>query len=364
MFNKKIFDHSMKITSQHLAKHEPGRILMAALCLGVCSILPGVAGAAVIFGNIGLDYGSRWDMAPRTINGLERSLDGGLRYSVQGGSYQAFRDMFIWQGGIAPSVSAFQTVVENAFNAWTVVDPVSGLGTRLSFTPDFATPVAGPSSTGYVNTAGAEIDLLAYTDATLWDPGDTFQQAETYFDTTPTPTTVTLTSGTTGYVGFAIAGADIKFNSNPEAQYSLDFFQLLLTHEIGHALGLGDVDVDGNFGRFIDDNYNGANSATALATLTNSWAGLVNPFNPAASPLALYQVANADPGVDTSGVDILMETDIPRSLTGNLTPLGNDDYGGRQFLYPVVVPVPAAVWLFGSGLLGLVGIARRKKRKV
>lgn len=27
-----------------------------------------------------------------------------------------------------------------------------------------------------------------------------------------------------------------------------------------------------------------------------------------------------------------------------------------------VVPVPAAVWLFGSGLLGLVGIARRKSR--
>jgi hypothetical protein len=26
-----------------------------------------------------------------------------------------------------------------------------------------------------------------------------------------------------------------------------------------------------------------------------------------------------------------------------------------------VVPVPAAVWLFGSGLLGLVGVARRKK---
>ena len=25
-----------------------------------------------------------------------------------------------------------------------------------------------------------------------------------------------------------------------------------------------------------------------------------------------------------------------------------------------VVPVPAAVWLFGSGLLGLIGVARRK----
>lgn len=28
---------------------------------------------------------------------------------------------------------------------------------------------------------------------------------------------------------------------------------------------------------------------------------------------------------------------------------------------PTVIPVPAAVWLFGSGLLGLVGIARRKR---
>jgi hypothetical protein len=27
----------------------------------------------------------------------------------------------------------------------------------------------------------------------------------------------------------------------------------------------------------------------------------------------------------------------------------------------VVIPIPAAVWLFGSGLLGLVGMARRKK---
>ena len=30
-------------------------------------------------------------------------------------------------------------------------------------------------------------------------------------------------------------------------------------------------------------------------------------------------------------------------------------------MFGTVVPVPAAVWLFGSGLLGLVGIARRKK---
>ncbi|GMQ88171.1 MAG: hypothetical protein BMS9Abin08_1398 [Gammaproteobacteria bacterium] len=38
--------------------------------------------------------------------------------------------------------------------------------------------------------------------------------------------------------------------------------------------------------------------------------------------------------------------------------------GGASFALAgtlVAVPVPAAVWLFGSGLLGLVGVARRKK---
>ena len=34
---------------------------------------------------------------------------------------------------------------------------------------------------------------------------------------------------------------------------------------------------------------------------------------------------------------------------------------GSAFSTPAIVPVPAAVWLFGSGLLGLVGVARRKK---
>jgi len=31
--------------------------------------------------------------------------------------------------------------------------------------------------------------------------------------------------------------------------------------------------------------------------------------------------------------------------------------------YTVIVPVPAAVWLFGSGLIGLVGVARRSSKK-
>ena len=34
---------------------------------------------------------------------------------------------------------------------------------------------------------------------------------------------------------------------------------------------------------------------------------------------------------------------------------------GLYLVMPTVIPLPAAVWLFGSGLIGLIGLARRKK---
>ncbi|NEO39337.1 MAG: hypothetical protein F6J90_24575 [Moorea sp. SIOASIH] len=69
---------------------------------------PARSDAFVIFNRSGstLGGGSRWDAAPRTIQGQDRSLDGGLGYSLQGGSYQAFRDLFTWD--ILPSVNEFE----------------------------------------------------------------------------------------------------------------------------------------------------------------------------------------------------------------------------------------------------------------
>ena len=45
------------------------------------------------------------------------------------------------------------------------------------------------------------------------------------------------------------------------------------------------------------------------------------------------------------------------------TALGDANTGRINWEQPIVsaVPVPAAAWLFGSGLIGLVGIARRRK---
>lgn len=48
-------------------------------------------------------------------------------------------------------------------------------------------------------------------------------------------------------------------------------------------------------------------------------------------------------------------------VTGNAVGIAGGLYSVAMTAKPSAVPVPAAVWLLGSGLLGLVGIARRKE---
>ena len=190
--------------------------------------------------------------------------------------------------------------MEQAFNAWTVTDPATGVSGTFSFTPDLRTPVVNSS----VPVAGGSLGLGAEIDLFALNFGFAGTNGSASFSTVPGP--VTLTSGTTGYPGTAISGADIFMNSNPGGFYTLDVFRRLLTHEIGHTIGLGDVEF--GFGQFIDDNLDLSSSAAALATLTNSWTLLVDPLNPAASPLQRFMLTVGDPGTQTFGVDILMES--------------------------------------------------------
>jgi hypothetical protein len=78
--------------------------------------------------------------------------------------------------------------------------------------------------------------------------------------------------------------------------------------------------------------------------------------------------------LDGDGVDISLVFDNALTLTKS-TLLDLNTFDGSKWslggtgannafisggISPVVVPVPAAVWLFGSGLLGLIGMVRRK----
>jgi hypothetical protein len=59
----------------------------------------------------------------------------------------------------------------------------------------------------------------------------------------------------------------------------------------------------------------------------------------------------------------LPEIDLNWALgrVGASTDQRHQDMGRMLPLELTAIPVPAAVWLFGSGLLGLIGVARRRK---
>ena len=82
--------------------------------------------------------------------------------------------------------------------------------------------------------------------------------------------------------------------------------------------------------------------------------GLAGEMN---SGLALMTCSTASCS-DSSTFTLDFQSQVPKG--------DGSGFGGVGYFYHAegvisAVPVPAAVWLFGSGLLGLVGVARRKK---
>lgn len=98
-----------------------------------------------------------------------------------------------------------------------------------------------------------------------------------------------------------------------------------------------------------------------------------NPFTPVTN---LLEIGGWTLDLSTLIIDPASTTaNLKLSGTGVLTGGGYDptaatwrlsttSTGGSYSMSITAVPVPAAVWLFGSGLIGLIGIARRKVQAI
>lgn len=145
------------------------------------------------------------------------------------------------------------------------------------------------------------------------------------------------------------------------------------TYSIGVAIGVTPVipnaGMRGSVGfSLTDNNANGATLATSGAsiyqgkidgntarTLWDPATSFTAPFGSTSSSTFFgFPVREAAPESVDSTIGIV----ITFSLTGGDSVAFTSNFD----VEPVVVPVPAAAWLFGSGLLGLVGLARRRAR--
>jgi len=154
--------------------------------------------------------------------------------------------------------------------------------------------------------------------------------------------------------------AVFQSNGNPAAVETLVFQEQLLD---GSESGLWYFGFDAKAGNL-------ASPATAEAFIKVLDAG----FQPVANGLIQLNTTSISP--DWNRYEAIVDFDIVgagavrtqfgfQTLTGNDVASDNfyDNVTWQQTSSVNPVPVPAAVWLFGSGLVGLVGVARRRKSK-
>ena len=122
---------------------------------------------------------------------------------------------------------------------------------------------------------------------------------------------------------------------------------------------------------FIDMVEGGHSGFLTYNTITNTWESPVSGDLTVINNFGSNNGSELDFGYLSGSIE-WANGSVMSDLTLNLSPLQDsftfdgaaDGIGNPFVVYGHAVssvPVPAAVWLFGSGLLGLVGVARRKK---
>ena len=225
---------------------------------------------------------------------------------------------------------------------------------------DFAGTVIGGGSDGYTPiNAQLTLDTL-YSSPGTFNPNDLVGTStlnitvnESFFNI-PEPATfhdVSLSFVDASTVNGNLL-ADWNNNNNMPAEIVWDVSGLTTAVLFGLQVGdrisgnqmFRDTDGDGFAESLAIQNLN---SATPYAD-TLSYSPLVYPDFTPQGPAPMAATA-ATPGFSSGpfqGIKVLLDIGSGNSMT--VTSIST-------------IPVPAAVWLFGSGLIGLIGIARRKK---
>ena len=130
--------------------------------------------------------------------------------------------------------------------------------------------------------------------------------------------------------------------------------------------------IDAPHSWFANTGMFGSNSAIDLLTATGNTAtldftGLAWDWN-GVDDIGLYAPTFGDTGIATvtCAVDCSNGDAYMLDYSGHIPPGGSSGLGGEEVIIHLegtisAVPIPAAAWLFSSGLLGLIGMARRKK---
>ena len=184
--------------------------------------------------------------------------------------------------------------------------------------------------------------------------------------------------GLMGVINFSLSGGDISVTSFSQDSYLATAGGTYwiraadLTNMGGSIDNAGNINFDPTgrtavFENFFDSigeqEWNRDDSTLAFGAGT----GLYEQWTTGISTSRVFGIGNT---FDITGS--LIDTGIVGEWTGTLVSAGNVgdawlDFSGAQYsevfniTIASTVPVPAAVWLFGSGLIGLIGIARRKK---
>jgi hypothetical protein len=174
--------------------------------------------------------------------------------------------------------------------------------------------------------------------------------------------------------GLDLAGWSLSMDSDPfvtnnftitNTSGSTQTYTLGTTIGITPAIPIGAM--QGSIGfTLTDNNSNGATLATSGVSIYqgeidgNVARTLWNPTTSFTAPFASTSSSTYFGFPTREAAPESIDSDIGILITFSLT---NGDSASFTSNFDVVpVPVPAAVWLFGSGLLGLFGLSRRKRR--